>query len=65
MKQKYISKREVHVLIHSKTFTLPEGSTVTVTNRNGNKAVLVHFDENTCDWVNASWFINNFEGVPI
>jgi hypothetical protein len=65
MNVKYRSKRELQILIHNKTFTLPEGSIVTVTRRNGNKSVLVHFGEDDIDWLNASWFINNFEGVPL
>lgn len=65
MKQRYKAKKDLQIRINNSIFTLPEGSNVTVTQRNGNKAVLVHFDESTCNWVDASWFINNFEGVPI
>jgi hypothetical protein len=65
MNAKYKAKKDVSVRLPYEVFTLPESSIVTVIQRNGNKKVLVVFDEYTTDWVDASWFINNFEGIPI
>lgn len=65
MNVKYRAKHDVSVRLPFEVFTLPDGTEVTVEQRNGNSKVLVRFDEHTSDWVNASWFINNFEGVPI
>lgn len=65
MNVKYRAKHDISVRLPFEVFTLPAGTEVTVEQRNGNRKVLVRFDEHSIDWVDASWFINNFEGVPI
>lgn len=65
MNVKYKAKNNLSIRCNNSVFTLLAGAIVTATQRNGNKKVLVIFDDNTTEWVDASWFINNFEGVPI
>lgn len=65
MNVKYRAKHYISVNLPHEVFGIPSGYEVTVLQRNGNRKVLVRFDEHFIDWVDASWFINNFEGVPI
>ena len=51
---KYKAKHDVVIRLPYEVFTLPAGTEVTATQRNGNRKVLILFDEHTTEWVDAS-----------
>lgn len=69
MNVKYRAKHYISVNLPHEVFGISSGYEVTVLQRNGNRNVLIQFNELTdepfTEWVDASWFLNNFEGVPI
>ena len=65
MNAKYIANNNLDLTINERRYSLEADDTVRVVDRNGNMSVTIEMPGGNKEVVNASWFLNNFTGVPI
>jgi HSP20 family molecular chaperone IbpA len=62
---KYIAKNALKLTLNERHYNLDAADPVRVVDRNGNMSVTIEMPGGNKEVVNASWFLNNFTGVPI
>ena len=65
MNAKYIAKNDLKLTLNERQYSLKASDPVRVVDRNGNMSVTLEMPDGQREVVNASWFLNNFTGVPI
>ena len=65
MNAKYLAKNDLDLNINERQYSLEASDPVRVVDRNGNMSVTIEMPDGNKEVVNASWFLNNFTGVPI